>query len=693
MNKNIIEDYKKKAKELVSQMTLTEKISQMQHYAIEIERLNIPSYNWWNEALHGVARAGVATMFPQAIALASTFDNEMIYRVGEIISKEGRAKYNEARKRGDRGLYKGLTFWAPNINIFRDPRWGRGHETFGEDVYLTKTMGESIIKGIQGEDECFLKAAACAKHFAVHSGPEEGRHGFCAKVSLDDLNNIYFKAFKHVVEVAEVEGIMGAYNSINGELCCGSKKLLNDILRKEWGFDGYVVSDCGAISDFHNFHKVTHSADESAALAVKAGCDLNCGHMFQNLLAAFNKGLITEEEIDVSVTRLILTRLKLGTLEGQKTPFDDLGFKDIATDENRNFAIEVAKKSLVLLKNEDNMLPIKREKIKSIAVIGPNANSRNALIGNYTGTPKNYITILEGIFEEAGKEGIDVHYSEGCHMYRDFVEPCVMGEVDDRISEAIMLCENCDMVILCLGLDFIMEGEEGDSNNPYGGADKKDLHLPKSQERLIQKLAKVNPNLVLVNISGSAIDLSIEEDKIKAIVQVFYPGAEGGKAVAEMLFGKYSPSGRLPVTFYKDSDKLPSFEDYSMEGRTYLYVDCDNVLYPFGYGLSYADFEYKQAKVLNKKRENNKTIIDIQVKVCNKSSIVSDEVVQVYLKNEKRHELCAYKRVKFMAKEEKCIDLNIEVLDLESIVLYIGGGQPDFMTRKLTGKNHLELHL
>lgn len=432
-NENL--SFEERAKDLVSRMTLEEKVTQTVYNSPSIPRLGIPSYNWWNEALHGVARAGVATMFPQAIGLAATFSEDLIENVADVISTEGRAKFHEFQRKNDHGIYKGLTFWSPNINIFRDPRWGRGHETYGEDPYLTGRLGVAFVKGIQGKDKKYLKAAACAKHFAVHSGPESERHSFNAVVSQKDLRETYLPAFKDCVTEAGVESIMGAYNRTNGEPCCGSKTLLKDILREEWHFHGHVVSDCWAIKDFHEHHMVTKTALESVALALNNGCDLNCGVMYANLLLAHQEGLVSEDGIDQAVIRLLTTRMKLGMFDApDKVPYTSIPFEKNDCQEHRDFALEITKKSLVLLKNENNLLPLDKKKIKSIAVIGPNADSRDALAGNYYGTASNYVTVLEGI-REAVSDDTRIYYAQGCHLYRDKVEG--LAEHKDRISEAV----------------------------------------------------------------------------------------------------------------------------------------------------------------------------------------------------------------------------------------------------------------
>ena len=557
MNREIA---KQRAKELVAQMTLEEKACQLRYDAPAIPRLNVPAYNWWNEGLHGVARAGVATSFPQAIGMAATFDKELLGDVANVIGVEGRAKYNAYAAEEDRDIYKGLTFWSPNVNIFRDPRWGRGHETYGEDPYLTGELGEAFVKGLQGDGE-YMQAAACAKHFAVHSGPEALRHSFDAVANDKDLWETYLPAFEKLVKKADVEAVMGAYNRTNGEPCCGSKALMEDILRGQWEFQGHYVSDCWAVRDFHTNHMVTATAEESAALALKTGCDVNCGNTYLHMISAYEQGLVTEEDITIAAERLFTTRFLLGLFD--ETEYDKIGFDKIECKEHLELADKATAEGVVLLKN-NGILPLKKDEIKSIGVIGPNANSRVALIGNYHGTSSRYITVLEGI-QDAVNEDTRVYFSEGCHLFRDKVEH--LGWRQDRISEAVAVAKNSDVVVLCVGLDETLEGEEGDTGNSYASGDKVDLLLPEVQRELIEAVMKVGKPTIVLNMTGSAMDLRFEQEHADAIMQVWYPGARGGKVIADMLFGEISPSGKLPITFYNDTADLPDFEDYSMKGR------------------------------------------------------------------------------------------------------------------------------
>lgn len=692
-------EFTKRAEELVSQMTLEEKVFQTLHSAPAIERLGVKAYNWWNEALHGVARAGVATVFPQAIGMAAAFDEEMMEEVGDVVATEGRAKFSMQQKYGDLDIYKGLTFWAPNVNIFRDPRWGRGHETFGEDPYLSARLGVRYIEGIQGHDDRYLKAAACAKHFAVHSGPEEQRHSFDAKVSRQDMYETYLPAFKACVQEAEVEAVMGAYNRVNGEPCCGSKTLLQDILRNEWGFEGHVTSDCWAIKDFHEHHGVTKNAVESVALAMNQGCDLNCGNIFIYLKQAVEEGLVKEERLDEALVYLFTTRMKLGLFdETEKVPYNTITYKDLDTQKTRKFNREVAQKGIVLLKNENGLLPLNKEKISTIGVIGPNANSRKALVGNYEGTASRYVTVAEGIQEAAGEE-IRVFYSEGCHLFKDKVSG--LSEQNDRIAEVKAVCEMSDVVVACMGLDSGLEGEEGDEGNEFASGDKPNLNLPGLQEEVLRTIAASGKPVVLVLLSGSALAVSWEDENIPAILEAWYPGAEGGHAVADILFGEVSPEGKLPVTFYRTSEELPEFTDYSMKGRTYRYMEQD-ALYPFGYGLSYTEFELTDVNA-DKTEIQKGGSIKITAKLKNTGNMKSAETIQIYVKaegdNTPNPQLKALKKVTLLPDEEIVTELVLadQAFGLYdengtmrirkgSYKVYVGTNQPDTRSVYLTGR-------
>ena len=686
--------FEERAKDIVSKMTVEERCEQLKFGAPAIERLSVEAYNWWNEGLHGVARAGVATMFPQAIGLAASFDEELLKTVAEVISIEARAKYNEYSKHGDRDIYKGLTLWSPNINIFRDPRWGRGHETYGEDPFLTSRLGCAFVRGVQGEGK-YLRAAACAKHFAVHSGPEALRHEFDAVAEPKDMEETYLPAFEALVKEAKVEGVMGAYNRTNGEPCCGSEYLSGKL--KEWGFDGYFVSDCWAIKDFHENHHVTATAEESAALALKNGCDVNCGSTYILVYKAYKDGLISEEEITSAAEHLMRTRMRLGMFD--ETEYDSLGYMDVETREHLDISLEAGRNACVLLEN-DGILPLDRSKIKTVGVIGPNAQSQRALKGNYHGTASRYRTILEGIQDEF--EG-RVLFSEGCHLFRDKVEG--LGLPGDRIAEAVIVAEHSDVVVLCVGLDETLEGEQGDASNTDASGDKLTLQLPEPQRLLVKKVMEVGKPTVIVLVSGSSINVEAEPN---ALLQAFYPGSEGGKAVAEILFGKTSPCGKLPVTFYKDVKKLPDFTDYSMRYRTYRNerAEDDNVLYPFGFGLSYGD-----VRVVSASAEKIGEKIEASVQLENNGEKTAD-ALQVYFKSTSKdavrnHALCGFKKVKLEKGEKKTVSLTIPlsaltVVDEEgrryldknaNTTLYFGTSQPDELSERLCGKKCVEVEI
>ena len=693
---------RQKAKDLVNRMTVEERASQLRYDAPAIERLNIPAYNWWNEALHGVARAGVATSFPQAIGMGATFDEELVRKAGDIAATEGRAKYIAFSAEEDRDIYKGLTFWSPNVNIFRDPRWGRGHETYGEDPYLTSWLGVAYVQGLQGDGET-LKSAACAKHFAVHSGPEAVRHEFDARATKKDMAETYLPAFKACVQEAGVEAVMGAYNRTNGEPCCGHRELIQDILRGEWGFEGHFVSDCWAIRDFHEHHMVTHSAEESAAKALKAGCDINCGVTYLHLLKALQDGMISEEEITEAAERAFTTRYMLGLFEGSE--YDQIPYDVVECEEHLKVAEQMTRESVVLLKN-NGVLPLKADAGQTIGVIGPNANSRAALVGNYHGTSSRYITILEGIQDKVGHNGRVLH-SKGAHLYKDRVES--LAWKNDRISEAVIVAKHSDIVILCVGLDETLEGEEGDAGNSYASGDKADLQLPQSQRDLMDAVLAIGKPVIVCLMAGSAIDLSVAQDRADAVLQLWYPGARGGKAVADILFGECSPSGKLPVTFYKTLEELPAFEDYSMSGRTYRYME-NEALYPFGYGLSYGDIAVESAEIMKQQADTREIVLKVQV--TNSSDVDTDDVIQVYVKDLEsahavpNHSLCAFKRIALGAGKSKDFTLTVSadafravddegryVQDSTWYMLYVGTGQPDARTYELTGKKCVEVEV
>jgi len=600
-------------------MTLEEKISQMVYNSPAIDRLGISPYNWWSECLHGVARSGRATVFPQAIGLAATFDTNLIFRIGTAISDEGRAMFHAATAKGYYRQYGGLTFWTPNINIFRDPRWGRGQETYGEDPFLTGRIGTALVKGIQGNDSIYLKAGACAKHFAVHSGPEGLRHEFNAVVSKKDLYETYLPAFKTLVD-AGVEAVMCAYNRTNDEACCGSNTLLQEILRKKWNFQGHIVSDCWSLHDFYEGHNVTENPVEAAALALKSGVNVNCGDTYPYLKEAVEKGLVTEKEIDESLSWLLKTRFRLGLFDPpEMNPYTSISTDVINCDKHRQLAREAAQKSVVLLKNKNNVLPLDKD-TKYIYVLGPNATNLDVLLGNYYGLSGNMSTILEGITAKV-EPGSFIAYRQGCLLDRENVNPIdwtTGGAKEATVSIAVM------------GISGLLEGEEGESILSPTKGDRFDIRLPESQVNQLKKLRENNDKpIILILTGGSPIDISEVENLVDAILFVWYPGEEGGNAVADIIFGDVSPSGRLPVTFPKSLDQLPPYEDYDMTGRTYRYMTKDPI-YPFGYGMSFATFEYQDA-IIDREVIKFGESVNIEVTVKNTGEIEADEVVQLYI--------------------------------------------------------------
>ena len=808
--------------DLVSRMTLEEEVSQMQDVAPAIPRLGIPAYNWWNEGLHGVARSGNATVFPQAIGLAATWDTDLVHRVAGVISTEGRAKYNDAHQHGNTGRYFGLTFWSPNINIFRDPRWGRGQETYGEDPFLTSRLGVAFVTGLQGDDPNYLKTVSTPKHFAFHSGPEVLRHRFDVPVSLHDLADTYTPAFRATVMEGKADSIMCAYNSVRAEPACANH-LLFDTLRNKWGFRGYVVSDCWAISDLHQAHGFVLTLEQAAALAVKAGTDLSCGPEFSALPSAVHNRLLSSDDIDRAVKRLFEARFRLGMFDPpDRLPWSKLSIADIDTPAHRQLALDAARKSLVLLKNDRNTLPLKSS-VKTIAVIGPNADSLEVLLGNYNGTPSSYTTILDGIrkrFRNAkiitaagapvtetsavvvapaflrtggtnSQPGLNAEYFANTNLSGtpvlkrvdanvDFqgnnvspapglpagnysirwtgeLVPPVDGDyrlgggtdggyciyldgkkfLDDsqphgtrtmtnlvhlqagqayRIRmeyfhtwwestarllwlppnlsrEAVDAARKADFVIAVVGLTPQLEGEENDSSDPgFFGGDRLDLDLPRPQQQLLESLAAAGKPLIVVLTNGSALAVNWAQEHAAAILEAWYPGEEGGVAVADALSGDYNPSGRLPVTFYKSVVQLPPFGNYSMAGRTYRYF-TEQPLYAFGYGLSFSSFNYSDLHV-NQEQIAADGAVTVSVRVTNTSAIPGDEVVQLYLSHPgvegaSLRSLAGFQRIHLNASASTAVNFTLRDRDLSivdesgirkvvpgSVNVWIGGGQP-----------------
>jgi beta-glucosidase len=674
---------------LISQMTLEEKVFQMVYISPAIERLEIPKYYWWNECLHGVARAGNATVFPQAIGLAATFDPDLIFRIATAISDEARAMYNAAIRIGNRSQYCGLTFWSPNINIFRDPRWGRGQETYGEDPYLTSQMGAAFVKGLQGDDPKYLKAAACAKHFAVHSGPEKLRHEFNAHTNKKDLFETYLPAFKALVD-AGVESVMCAYNASNGKPCCGNNFLIKEVLRGKWNFQGHVVSDCWALVDFYNGHKICDSAVEASALALQAGVNLNCGSVFPNLVEAVKRGLLTEEEIDHSLAVLLKTRFKLGMFDPEgSNPYDKIPLDVIDCEEHRQLALDAARKSMVLLKN-NGVLPLSNN-LKKYYITGPNATSLECLLGNYYGINKRLVTYIEGI-SAAVEFGIQVEYRPGILLAQESMNPIDLAYEDSLLSDAI---------IIIMGINSFLEGEEVDSLlSPYAG-DRPDYNLPAHQIKFLKKIKNGTTKPVIAVITGgSPMNLSEVHEFADAVILSWYPGEEGGTALADILFGKVSPSGKLPITFPKSFDQLPPYEEYSMKGRTYRYM-TEEPLYPFGYGLSYSKFEFSAPQLSSTTLSANSEA-ELSVKIANKGEVASDEVVQLYvspsghLPNAPLYSLKGVRRIHLLPGEEVELTFPINPAILETVntdgdLVLVKGKYRIFIGTSLPTERSLEL--
>jgi len=672
-----------RVQDLLAQLTLEEKVSLMSYPAHGVPRLNIPAYNYWNEALHGVARNGQATVFPQAIGMAASWDRDLIKKVADAISDEARAKYHEAlRRKGFTEQYQGLTFWSPNVNIFRDPRWGRGQETWGEDPVLTGEMGTAFVQGLQGDHPKYLKAAACAKHYAVHSGPEKDRHTFNAIISKRDLYDTYLPAFKKLVEEAKVEAVMGAYNRLFGEPCCASQLLLVDLLRDSWGFDGHVVSDCGALTDIHAHHKVTKDAAESAALALKMGCDLGCDHVYNDIPEAIERGLIVEADVDHSLARTLATRFRLGMFDPpESVPYASIPMSIVGCKKHVDLSYKVATEAVVLLKNKDNILPIKPT--DSIMLTGPTGTNMEVLLGNYYGLNSKMTTLLEGMVGRI-PEGTRVEYHPGCLL----AQQAAITE-----SWAPSMSADKDVTVAFMGLASFLEGEEGESLLTPNNGDRDNISLPASQINYLKHLAAQGAKIVLVLTGGSPIALGEVADLAQAILWVGYPGQEGGRAVADILYGDVIPSGKLPQTWPVSLADLPPFENYDMVGRTYRYATSEP-LFPFGFGLSYTEFEYSGLNLARKHLLAGESL-SVNLTVTNIGENQADEIVQFYLSDLEASVLVPHvkligferialkpgqrKRVKFTVTPDMMMlynDDGVAVLEAGKFRLTVGGCSP-----------------
>jgi len=650
----------KRVDDLIGRLTLEEKTSLLIAGTRGVPRLGILPYHYWNECLHGVARAGTATVFPQAIGLAAMWDDKFLHEIADVISTEARAKYNDFQRKGKRGRYQGLTFWSPNVNIFRDPRWGRGQETYGEDPFLSGRLGIAFIKGIQGDNKKYLKACACAKHFAVHSGPEQQRHVFDAKPSAKDFHETYLPQFEATVREGHVQAVMGAYNRVYGVPSCSSDLLLKKLLRGEWGFDGHVVSDCGAIKDIWKKHKVAKTAAEATAMAIKAGCDVNCGKTYVAIPDAVKQGLLPLKDLDNALRHALTVRFKLGMFDPpEMVPWSTTPITENDSPAHKALALSAARKSIVLLKN-NGILPLDLSKIKTIAVIGANADSLKILLGNYNGTPSKPVKILEGI-KNACADKVKILTAEGCPLATQ------AGKAADALAEsapnALKAAKAADIVLFVGGISPQLEGEQMKGVHVEGflGGDRLTIELPTVQTELLKKLKALGKPIVFVNCSGSAVAMPVEI--LDAVVQAWYPGQAGGTAVADVLFGKYNPAGRLPVTFYRSTKDLPPFEDYSMKNRTYKFF-TGKPLFAFGHGLSYTEFKYSNGQLENNGVATDGTI-KLKVTVANVGKKDGDEVVQIYAKpvkpspDDPKRILVAFTRVTIPAGKTATIPFEI----------------------------------
>lgn len=646
--------------DLVSRMTLKEKVSLMMYNAPQIDRLEIPAYNWWNECLHGIARSEEkTTVFPQPIGLAATFNPKELQKSAEMISDEGRAVYNLSVKKGNTAKrYTGLTFWTPNINIFRDPRWGRGHETYGEDPLLTAEMGIAMTKGLQGNDPNYLKLSACAKHFAVHSGPEPLRHEFNATADEHDLYDTYLPAFYRLIKEANVSGVMCAYNSFKGQPCCGSNLFLRKILLHDWKFNGYITSDCWAISDFIYGHKTHKDSISASSDAVLHGTDLECGNVYRSLTEAVEAGMITEDQIDISLKKLLKIQFRLGMFDPQdKVPYSKIGAEVLESKPHQQQALKMARQSMVLLKNEKQLLPLS-SKIKKIALLGPNANNGTTQLGNYNGIPSKNTTLLDALRAE---KGIEVVY--------DSISDFITLHPGIDLQHYAEKYKDVDLIIYAGGISALLEGEEGDTGNVEGfyGGDRTTINLPAVQTQVMQMLQKSGKPMIFICMSGSAIAFNWESQHIPAIIQAWYGGQATGTALADILFGRYNPSGKLPITFYRSDSDLPAIEDYSMKNRTYRYFNGD-VLYPFGYGLSFTKFKFKKLNVPQEVQIGD--TISISTEVVNMGKSAGEEVVQLYLSHKDiapeapNSQLVGFQKVMLQPGERKIVHFKLSPRNL-----------------------------
>jgi beta-glucosidase len=663
--------FEERVNDLVCRMTLEEKISQMSSKSPAIERLKIPAYNWWSGCTHGVGRTkDTVTVYPQSIALAATFNTEQMLITASQISDEARALHQKAKKEGRFGeQYYGLTMWDPNINIFRDPRWGRGHETYGEDPYLTAQIGLAFVKGLQGDNPNYLKTSACAKHFAVHSGPEYNRHSFNSKASDYDLWDTYLPAFRELITEGKVASVMCAYNRLDGEPCCGNDLLMQNILRNKFGFKGYVTSDCGAIADFWLTHKTNTGKEDASVNAVLSGTDLECGdeNAYTTLVGSVKKGMIREMDIDVSLKRLFMTRFRLGMFDPDSiVPYTLIPQNCINSDAHKKQALKMARESIVLLKNEKNILPFKKD-IKKIAVIGPNANNTMTPLANYNGIPEKVITILQGIREKL--PNAKIIYDEACYPVVNLTD---MNDVN--IKAIVEKAREADVIVFVGGLNAELEGENGDAGKvTYDGfraGDRTTIKLPEIQTNILKALHAIGKPVVFVMMTGSALAIPWEAENLPAIINAWYGGQAAGEALADVLFGDYNPSGKLPVTFYKGDNDLPDFENYSMENRTYRYFSGE-VQYPFGYGLSYTSFKFDNLKLLSQIKTDGS--VKISVNISNTGNRDGSEVIQLYTSHKNTlyktpiRSLAGFQKIQLKTGETKTVEFILTPKELSIV--------------------------
>jgi beta-glucosidase len=692
-----------RVKDLLGRMTVEQRADQITETVKPVPSIGLPGYDYWNECLHGVARAGVATVFPQAIGMAATWDTALVHQEADVIATEARAKHREyvESHNGNCAQFYGLNFWTPNINIFRDPRWGRGQETYGEDPFLTGRLAVSFITGLQGDDPHYVKAMACAKHFAVHSGPEALRHEFNASPSERDLYETYLPQFEMAVREGHVGAMMGAYNAVDGVPCCADPFLLTEILRQRWGFDGHVVSDCGAIGDIFKNHGFVKTDYEAAAVSLKAGCDLGCWGDPAAIVEANKRGLVSEEDINRAAERVLTARFRLGMFDPpERVPYAQIPISANDTPEHHQLSLQVARESIVVLKN-DGVLPLDRSRVKKIAVMGLNATGESGLwvlVGNYNGTPSQVVTILDGIAAVAGTN-VQVGYTPACSLVVPYGDANAAMR-SEAMSNAIAVAKEVDVVIYVGGLSPLLENEERPV--PYDGFDNGDrtrIELPDVQTQALKALKETGKPVIFVECSGSAVAMPWEAENLPAIVQAWYPGQEGGTAVAEVLFGDVNPAGRLPVTFYRSTDDLPSFTDYSMTNRTYRYFS-GKPLFAFGHGLSYTTFDYKSVRCDRTEAASNDTV-HVSLEVANTGARDGDEVVQVYFRHidskvpQAREALCGFSRVTVAHGKSAPVDIQVPIKQFrywdttrkEYVVepgkyeILVGGASDDIRTR------------